>query len=291
MASTTGLVRFYKIRALPRLPRRAGAGLLYNDARPMRLLLAFTLALASARAAAAPFADIRRAGTLRLATEGAFPPFNFYRGSELAGFDYDLGNLIAARMGLKPVWKSMPFDSLLIGLEPALNRYDLVIASHAITPERQKAVTFSFPYYCSGGVIAARPGGPRALKDLDGKVVAASVGTTYLAYLQKRPGGVQVRDVKTYPTDTDCLTNLMAGRVDAWVTDRFVALKGRMVRPDLQISGLLFQERVAMAMAKDDGGLKTAVDKALAKILKNGSYARLSRRYFAQDIRCEPGRE
>ena len=255
--------------------------------RPFALLLLLFL---SSPARAARLADIRKSGVLRLATEGAFPPFNFYQGKELSGFDVDLGNAVAAKMGLKPEWKTLPFDALLIGLDARQDRYDLVVASHGVTPERAKAVDFTAPYYCTGAILVARPGGPRTVKELDGKDVASSVGTTYLAYLRKLPGGVKVRNSKSYPKDTDCFSNLMAGRVAVWVTDRFVALKLQATQPSLQIGDMLFEERVAMAVGKGNAELKFAVDEILAELLKDGTYARLSEKYFHHDIRCVSGK-
>ena len=91
---------------------------------------------------AATLKDIRQTGVLHLATEANYPPFNYYdKGKTLTGFGVELGNAIARTMGLKPKWTAIVFDSLLIGLDQ--NKYDVVIASHGITPERQKAVNFS----------------------------------------------------------------------------------------------------------------------------------------------------
>src|SRR4051812_3217522 len=84
---------------------------------------------------------IQKSKTIRIATEGTFSPFNFFKGKELTGFEIDLVNAIVKKLGLKADWKTSSFDSLLIGLSQ--DRFDLVAASHGITPERQKVVDFS----------------------------------------------------------------------------------------------------------------------------------------------------
>ncbi|WP_295823277.1 ABC transporter substrate-binding protein [uncultured Deinococcus sp.] len=248
-----------------------------------KTLLALTaLALLASTAQARSWDDIKKSGTIRIATEGAFPPFNVLKGKVLTGFEVDLANQLAAQLGLKVQWVTQPFDNLLIGLNQ--DRYDFVIASHGITPERQKAVDFSSPHYCTGGAIVTKPGGPTTAAALSGKSVAVQVGTTYLENVRKVPG---VGDVKTFPKDTDAQAALMAGRVDAWVGDKFTGLdlvkaqKGKVVQ-----GALLFNERIGMAVKKGNSGLLKELNAALTKSLSDGSYAKLSGQYFGTDVRC-----
>ncbi|MFC3833298.1 MULTISPECIES: ABC transporter substrate-binding protein [Deinococcus] len=248
-----------------------------------KTLLALTaLALLASTAQARSWDDIKKSGTIKIATEGAFPPFNVLKGKVLTGFEVDLANQLAAQLGLKVQWVTQPFDNLLIGLNQ--DRYDFVIASHGITPERQKAVDFSSPHYCTGGAIVTKPGGPTTAAALSGKSVAVQVGTTYLENVRKVPG---VGDVKTFPKDTDAQAALMAGRVDAWVGDKFTGLdlvkaqKGKVVQ-----GALLFNERIGMAVKKGNSGLLKELNAALTKSLSDGSYAKLSGQYFGTDVRC-----
>lgn len=248
-----------------------------------KTVLALTaLVLLATTAQARTWDEIKKSGTIKIGTEGAFPPFNVLKGTQLTGFEIDLANALAKQMNLKVQWITQPFDNLLIGLNQ--DRYDFVIASHGITPERLKAVDFSNPHYCTGGAIVAKPGGPKTAADLKGKSVAVQVGTTYLANVSKVPG---VGDVKTFPKDTDAQAALMAGRVDAWVGDKFTGLdlvkaqKGKLVQGDL-----LFSERIGMAVKKGNSGLVKELNSELAKALSNGTYAKISNSYFGQDIRC-----
>ena len=241
-----------------------------------------TLALLASTAQARTWDAIKQSGTIKIATEGAFPPFNFFKGKTLTGFEVDLGTAIGKQLGLKVEWVTQPFDNLLIGLKQ--DRYDFVIASHGITPKRAESVDFATPHYCTGGAIVSRPGGPRAAADLSGKTVAVQVGTTYLENVQKVSG---VGDVKTFPKDTDAQAALVSGRVDAWVGDKFTAIdlvraqKGKLVQ-----GSLLFNERIGMAVKKGNSGLLKELNSALTKSLSDGSYAKLSGKYFGQDVRC-----
>lgn len=246
------------------------------------LLTLTALTLLASAAQARTWDEIKKSGVIKIATEGAFPPFNLMKGNQLTGFEVDLANALAKQLGLKPQWVTQPFDNLLIGLNQ--DRYDFVIASHGITPERQKAVDFANPHYCTGGAIVSRVGGPRTAAELKGKSVAVQVGTTYLQNVSKVPG---VGNVKTFPKDTDAQAALLAGRVDAWVGDKFTGLdlvkaqKGKLVQGDL-----LFKERIGMAVKKGNSTLLKELNSALATLMNNGTYAKISGEYFGQDIRC-----
>lgn len=229
--------------------------------------------------------QIKKSGEIHIGTEGAFPPFNYFdEKNQLTGFEVDLGNALAQRLGLKPKWIPQSFDSLLIQLNQG--RFDFVIASHGITPERAKAVDFTNPHYCTGGILVSRKGGPRTVKDLAGKVVGVQIGTTYMEAAQKIPG---VKQVRTYQKDPEALQDLLAGRLDAWITDRFVAkqaIKERKLENTLQLGELVFQERVAMAVAKGNKTVLEALNKALADLMQNGTYTRISQKWFGEDVRC-----
>jgi len=250
----------------------------------MRKLLSLAVLSLVSTAVAAPWANIDKTKTIKLATEGAFPPFNFFKGKELTGFEVELGTEVSKKLAVKNEWKTTPFDSLLIGLNQ--DRYDLVIASHGITAERAKAVDFTKPHYCTGGIIISHAGGPKTAADLKGKVVAVQVGTTYLENVKKIAG---IKEVKTYPKDTDALQNLMSKRVDAWVTDKFVALEAvkNNSKLNLQVGDLVFQEEIAMAVAKGNVSLKDKVNAALDEMKKDGTYLKISQKYFAQDVSCK----
>jgi polar amino acid transport system substrate-binding protein len=246
--------------------------------------LAVLVAAITCASAPASLADAKKSGVLRLASEGQYPPFNYFEKNKLTGFEIDLAEAVTKELKLKAEWKTYPFDSLLIGLKE--NRYDLVAASHSVTPERAKAVDFTDPEYCTGGMIVSKEGGPKTATELQGKVVAVQVGTTFVGQLQAMKG---IKEVKTYPKDTDCLQNLMSGRADAWVTEKFVGLDVVKKQPGLklQLGETLAEEKIAMAVAKGNAELMASVNKALAKIRKNGTYARISKKYFDQDISCK----
>ena len=248
-----------------------------------RALIAAALLGLTYQAAARPFSEIQKDGKIIIATEGQFEPFNFYQGKKLVGFEVEMAEALAARMNLKVEWKALAFDALLTGLQQ--NRWDMVIASHGITEQRAKAVTFADPHYCSGGIIVVKDSTIRTAKDLEGKTVAVQTGTTYFDNVKKLAA---IKEVKNFPQDSDARNALISGRVDAWVTDRFTALRSMRANPDARmlVGDFLFVERVASAVAKDNASLASEINKALASMEADGSYATLSRKWFNSDIRC-----
>jgi polar amino acid transport system substrate-binding protein len=240
-----------------------------------------TLALG---AQARGFDEVKKSGKIIIATEGQFAPFNFFKGAKVTGFEVEVAEAMAAKMGLKVEWKTLGFDALLAGLSQ--DRWDMVIASHGITEERAKAVTFADPHYCSGGVIIAKSDAIKTAADLTGKTVAVQTGTTYFDNVKKLAG---VKEMKNFPQDTDARAALTTGRVDAWVTDRFVAKSSLAASPKagLKMGDFLFIERIAPAVSKGNTSLAGELNKALAAILADGSYATISKRWFNEDIRCK----
>lgn len=250
---------------------------------PVKVALTAALLLCGA-AQARSLDDIKKSGTIIVATEGAYAPFNFFKGPKLSGFEVDLAEAVVKKMGLKLEWKSLSFDALLAGLRQ--DRWDMVIASFGVTPERAKAVDFTDPHYCSGGVIVSKGA---ALKDagaLAGKTVAVQTGSTYMEKVKLL---AKVKEIKNFPQDTDARSALVAGRVDAWVSDRFVVKSAVQTNPalGLNIGGYLFIEKIAMAVKKGNAPLTMAINKALAEVMADGTYKTISEKYFKEDIRCK----
>jgi polar amino acid transport system substrate-binding protein len=243
------------------------------------MLLSCTALLAQAR----PLDAIKKDGKIIIATEGAYPPFNYFQGPKLTGFEIELGEAVAKKMGLQVEWRSLSFDALLAGLRQ--DRWDMVLASFAITPERSKAVGFTAPHYCSGGVIVSKDPAIRSADTLRGKSVAVQTGSTYFENAKKLPG---IGEVKNFPQDTDARAALINGRADAWVSDLFVVKASQQSNPGagLKVGTFLFVEKIAAAIGKGNTSLSLAYDKALSEVMADGTYRSLSEKYFKSDIRC-----
>jgi polar amino acid transport system substrate-binding protein len=232
-------------------------------------------------------AAIKARGVVRVAMTGMYPPFNFYDDhNQLTGFDVDVTRAVAGHLGVKPKLITLKWSGIIAGL--AARRYDLIIGSMAITPQREKAVDFSAPYYVSGAQIFALAGRKVAKQgNLDGAIVGVNLGTTYEQALRKHQ---EVKEIRTYSGIPEILVDLQAHRLDAFVTDRLVGLWAAKTRHlDLKLVGPpLYTEHMGIAMQKGQPKLEAAVNAALAQMHRDGTYRRLSEKWFGRDIAGKP---
>ena len=140
----------------------------------------------SAPTQARDWSVIEKSGTIIAATEGAFAPFNYYEGTKLTGYEVDVAEALANKLGMKLEWHAVPFDSQLAAVRQ--DRFDFAIASHGYTKERAKAVDFANPHYCTGGQIAAPKDGPLTAAALKGKTVGVQLATSYFDAAKKIEG-------------------------------------------------------------------------------------------------------
>ena len=128
------------------------------------------------------------ADTWRVATEGTFPPFEFYNSTtgEIQGFEVDLVREMAKVMKKDLKLETMGFDAII----PAIlsGTIDTGAAGFSITPERAKRVLFTIPFYKSGLTIVVPKGNPKNIQsfdDLKGKKISVQLGTTSMSFAKK----------------------------------------------------------------------------------------------------------
>ncbi len=229
------------------------------------------------------------AESLRIATEGAYPPFNYVdSNNELHGFDVDIAKALCARMQVECTLVAQDWD----GIIPALmaKKYDAVVASMVVTEERQKKISFTDRYYRTRLAVAVPNDSNLADTQpatLDGKVVGAQSSSTQSIYAEDVYGAAGA-EVKLYPTQDDANSDLANGRLDAVVNDKFplldwLAKSGKdccKLLGDIQGS----DDEVAIAVRQDDQALRERLNQALADIRADGTYQQIVSRYFAFDI-------
>ena len=234
------------------------------------------------QASARTLEEVQASGVLRVAADGASPPFNSYRDNLLVGFEVDLAQDIARQLQVKLTWLVRPFDQLLGMLQT--DEADLIATSHTVTPARQQVADFLVPHYCNDAVLVTVHG-PRSIKELPGQTVAVPTGTVYLDHLQAMQTGATLLTVSS---ETEALQALLEGRADVWVTEEPIARQAQLTYADshLIVGEALFSQVNAMTVAKNNAGLRQAVDDALNTMLRDGTYACLSAHYFRQDFSC-----
>ncbi len=224
--------------------------------------------------------------TLNWGTDPTYAPFEYAdANNKPTGFDVELMEAIAAKLGRTSNLTSGAFDGLLLALED--KKFDAVCAAMSITPDREKEVSFSIPYYRADMGIMYNPAKNNITKpeDLVGKTVGVQTGTTG-EIDAKLISGVKVN---SYPDIQLATLDLENGKVDAVVNDYPVctayasthtALK---VIDTISIAGQDLTLFYGIAVRKDDTQLKSDIDAALRKVVADGTYATLYRKYFFAD--------
>ncbi len=223
--------------------------------------------------------NLNQGKTLRVATEPAFPPFEFAgQGGSLQGFSIDLMNAIAKAANFQVNFQSLPFDGIIPALQS--KTVDAAISSITITAERSKTVAFSRPYFKAGLAIAIRADNQNitGFDSLKNKKIAVQIGTTGADKAKTIPG-VQIRSFDSAPL---ALQELVNGNVDAVINDAPVTLyainTGNLQRIKV-VEKLLTEEYYGIATAKNSPNLQLIND-GLNRVLANGTYSQIYQKWF-----------
>ncbi|MBB4039038.1 octopine/nopaline transport system substrate-binding protein [Microvirga flocculans] len=251
--------------------------------------------------------------TIKIATEGAYAPWNFTgAGGKLEGFEIDLANDLCARMKVKCEIVAQDWD----GIIPALTakKYDAIMAGMSITDERKKTIDFAGPYAAGpngflvpkSSPLAKMPGTGEAYnlgtqqaaaeKAIDavkavvkGKTIGVQGSTIHANFADKYlKGTAEIREYKT--TEAHDL-DLAAGRIDAVLADA-TSIIGTLEKPEFKdyvlvgpsITGGLLGAGVGVGLRKEDQDLKKAFNEAIAAAVKDGTVSKLAVKWFKVDI-------
>lgn len=226
---------------------------------------------------------------LRLGVEGAYPPFSFKQADgTLSGFDVEVALAICEKLQRECKLVEQEWD----GMIPALNaqKYDAIVASMSITADRMKRVSFTEKYYANLVRMIAQKGSDldATAKGLAGKKVGVVRGTTHQCYAEKH---LVDSDIRLYNTHEDVYSDLLVGRIDARisdVTDAIGFLKseegGRFefIGDNLEDASC-FGEGIGIAVRKGDS-LAAEINQAIKAMRADGSYQKISDKYFSVDI-------
>ena len=225
------------------------------------------------------------ADTLRMGTEGAYPPFNMIDSNgKLQGFDVDIGNALCEEMKVKCTWVTQDWDGIIPGL--LAKKYDTIIASMSITDERKKAVDFTGRYYSNKLSFIRKKGASVTQDTLKGKTLGAQRATIAAQHIEKAYG--KDVDVKLYDTQENAFLDLASGRLDVMVVDFGVGYtwlesdEGK----DFEFFGKAadIDDRIGIAVRKGSPELVGKLNAAIKAIRENGTYAKINAKYFPFDI-------
>jgi polar amino acid transport system substrate-binding protein len=233
--------------------------------------------------------DTSRSGwrTVRIASEGARPPYNYLENNKLAGFEIDLGRDLCARMKVSCGFIAQDWDGLIPGL--LARHYDAIMAAMEITGEARKKIAFAKPYIRmpsafmtlkQGAALDMSPAG------LVGKAIGVESGGAHQAYLEdvyKRS------EIHPYATLEEAILDLGEGRLDAVIGDKDAIAEYMKTRKEAQCCVLsadvphdpaYFGDGIGIGLRKQDKALKAMFEKALDSCVADGAFAKIRAKYF-----------
>lgn len=212
-------------------------------------------------------------GKILVATEGTYPPFSMRSpDGQLDGLEIRVGKEIAKRLGLEYEPVIIKWEALLVGL--AADQYDFASDAMDITAERQKQVTFADGWLESGGRVVVKEGSEiKTPADIKGKTVGVLVASTWQKLAEERGA-----TVKTYKAESDALQDLVNGGVDAVITDSIAAAYAiqESKLPLVLVEEYVSHVQKGFPFKKGKPNLVKAVNKALAEMIADGTYAKLT---------------
>ena len=230
-------------------------------------------------------ARIQAKGTIVVAMEGTWAPWTYHdETGTLVGYDVEIAQKIAEKLGVTATFVEGEWDGLLAGLDGG--RYDIMVNGVGVTPERQEKYDFSTPYAYNRTAVVVRGDYNEiaSMEDLAGKKTANTISSTYAE--EAEGYGATVTGVDDL---NQTIELLLAGRIDATLNAEVVFNDYQKAHPEASIKIATFSdkvEQVAIPLRKgeDSATLLEAINKALAELSEEGVLTELSNKYFGMDI-------
>lgn len=235
--------------------------------------------------------------TVRIGTEGAYPPFNYIDAEgNLVGFDIDIANALCDAAEFQCEFVVQDWDGIIPGL--LARRYDAIIASMSITEERKEVVDFTDKYYATPAKFVKADDRDleipeeiaEANETLSDMTIGVQRATVHENFLRDN---FTDADIRVYATQDEANLDLVNGRVDLVMADSVVLLEGFLeteegegysfVGPDY-IEEQWHGEGIGIAVRKGEDDLREALNAAIQEIREDGTYQEINAKYFDFDV-------
>lgn len=216
-------------------------------------------------------------GTLTMATNAYFPPYEYYEGDKIVGIDAEIAAAVAEKLGLELVIEDMEFDSIITAVQTG--KADMGLAGMTVTEDRLQNVNFS-DTYATGiqSVIVKEDSDIASLDDLAGKMIGVQLGTTGDIYAS---GDYGEDHVDKYNKGNDAVMALLSGKVDAVIIDNEPAKSYVAANEGLKILDTEYAiEDYAAAINKENTALLDAINGALKELTEDGTLASIVTKYI-----------
>jgi polar amino acid transport system substrate-binding protein len=229
-----------------------------------------------------PDVDLVNEGALTTCTHLPYEPFQFEQGGEIVGFDVELVDLVAKKLGVEQEIVDTPFEGIQSGEDLNARKCDIAAAAMTITEERAAKIDFSEPYFDANQALLVEKGsGIKSFDDLEGETLGVQSGTTGKLYAEEHaaPAGVELKDYEDLALE---LTSVKNGQIPAAINDIPVLLDYVKKNPELEVAAQFETgEQYGFGMKKGTSAeLRTVVNDVLAQAERDGTYDRLYEKWF-----------
>lgn len=229
--------------------------------------------------------QIKQKGEITIAMEGAWAPWTYHdENNNLVGYDVEVGQKIAEKLGVKANFVEVDWDGIFAGIDA--KRYDIACNGVEVTDERSLKYDFSEPYaYTHTALIVKKDNNSiKSYEDLKGKTSTNSIGSTYAELAESY--GAKVITIDSFDQTLELVGQ---GRADATLNDNATFYYYQKVQPenDFKVAALTDDaSRVAIPMRKGDetATLRTEINKIIEELKSNGELASISEKYFGTDL-------
>ena len=210
-------------------------------------------------------------GKLIVGTEAGFAPYEYLVGDEVKGIDMDIAQAIADALGVELEVQNMDFDGALLAVQQG--KVDIVAAGVSVSEEREEVMDFSVKYVDSKDVILVNKADPKVEESsadaLEGKVVGVQQGNIADLWVSEN---ASPKSVQRYTKFVQAAQDLLNGKIDCIVMDEAPALELVASNDGLEIlaGDALFEDSYAIAIKKDNGQMKAAVDAVITQLQESG---------------------
>lgn len=226
---------------------------------------------------------VEEEGTLLIGTEGTYPPFTFHDDSgKLTGFDVEVAEEVAKRLGVEAKFMETQWDAMFAGLDA--KRFDMIANQVGIREDRLEKYDFSDHYITSTAVVVANKDNEdiKEFADIEGKKSAQSLTSNYADLAREHKA--EIVGVNGF---NEAIELLSSNRVEVTINDNLSVLDFQKNRPNAPIKIVAEHEDAAQSgfmFRKGSDELVEAVNGALAEMIEDGTYAKISEKWFGEDV-------
>jgi polar amino acid transport system substrate-binding protein len=233
--------------------------------------------------------NIKDKGEFVIGLDDNFPPMGFRdEKGEIVGFDIDLANEAAKRMGVKVTFKPVEWDGVILSLKS--KDIDAIWNGLTITENRKKEIAFTDVYLEDRQIIVVQKDSTiNTKKDLDGKVVGLQLGSSSEEALNNDAETAEsLKEVRKYGSNAEALMDLETGRIEAVVVDEVAGRYFIAQRPDkyrvLEGEEHFGKESFGVGVRMEDKAFLDELNKAINSMKEDGAAGEICTKWFGEDI-------